>query len=51
VIKEKGMEISQLSDNEKKRWAEATKGILETYLARTGKTGQALVEEVNKLRP
>ncbi|HYB21070.1 MAG TPA: TRAP transporter substrate-binding protein DctP [Thermodesulfobacteriota bacterium] len=49
-IKEKGMEISQLSDNERKRWAEATRGIMAGYLARTGKTGQALVEEVNKFR-
>jgi TRAP-type C4-dicarboxylate transport system substrate-binding protein len=49
-LKEKGMEISQLSDQERKRWAEASKGILTGYLSRTGKTGQILVDEVNKVR-
>jgi TRAP-type C4-dicarboxylate transport system substrate-binding protein len=49
-LKEKGMEIYYLPDAEKKRWAEATKGIITTYLARNGKAGQALIDEVNKVR-
>jgi len=49
-LKEKGMEIYYLPDQEKKRWAEATKNVTAGYLARTGKAGQALIEEVNKVR-
>ena len=49
-LKEKGMEIYYLPDKEKKRWAEATKNVTAGYLARTGKAGQALMEEVNKVR-
>ena len=49
-IKEKGMEVAQLSEKERKRWADATKSIMTGYLARTGKEGQALVDEVNKVR-
>ena len=47
-LKEKGMDIYYLPEQEKKRWAEATKGITASYLDRTGKAGQALIEEVNK---
>lgn len=49
-LKKKGMEIYYPTEQEKKRWAEATKGIMANYLKRTGTTGKALVEEVNKLR-
>lgn len=48
-LKEKGMEISFLSDQEKKRWAEATRHIMKNYLERTGKAGKDLVEEVSKV--
>jgi tripartite ATP-independent transporter DctP family solute receptor len=49
-LKERGMEIYYLPEQEKKRWTEATKGITTGYLARTGKAGQALIDEVNKVR-
>jgi tripartite ATP-independent transporter DctP family solute receptor len=49
-LKEKGMEIYYLPEKEKKRWAEATKGITVNYLSHTGKAGQALMDEVNKMR-
>jgi len=49
-LKEKGMEIYYLPEQEKARWAAATKGIMTGYLARTGKAGQALIDEVNKTR-
>ncbi len=49
-VKKKGMEIYYPTEQEKKRWAEATKGIMANYLKRTGNVGQALIEEVNKLR-
>ena len=49
-LKKKGMEIYYPTEQEKKRWAEASKEILANYLKRNGNTGRALVEEVNKLR-
>ena len=49
-LKAKGMEITPLSDSEKKRWAEATRHIMKNYLERTGKPGKDLVEEVSKVR-
>ncbi len=49
-VKGKGMEISHPTENEKKRWAEATKGIMANYLKRTGAVGKDLIDEVNKLR-
>jgi tripartite ATP-independent transporter DctP family solute receptor len=48
-LKEKGMEISFLDAQEKKRWAEATRHIMKNYLERTGKLGKDLVEEVSKV--
>lgn len=49
-LRERGMEIYYPPEKEKARWAAATKGILTNYLARTGKAGQALIDEVNKTR-
>jgi TRAP-type C4-dicarboxylate transport system substrate-binding protein len=44
------MEVYYPTEQEKKRWAEATKGIMANYLKRNGNVGQALIEEVSKLR-
>jgi tripartite ATP-independent transporter DctP family solute receptor len=49
-LKAKGMEITPLSETEKKRWAEATRHIMKDYLERTGRAGKDLVEEVSKVR-
>jgi len=49
-LKEGGMEIYYLPEAEKKRWAEATKGITTRYLERTGEKGKALMEAVEKTR-
>ena len=49
-VKAKGMQIYYPTDNEKKRWAEAAKGIMANYLKRTGNVGKELIEEVNKMR-
>ncbi len=49
-LKEGGMDIYYLPEREKKRWADATKGITIRYLERTGEKGKALVEAVEKTR-
>jgi len=49
-MKEKGMDIYDLSDQERKRWTEANQNILAHYLDRTGKVGKELVDEVSKVR-
>lgn len=49
-IKNKGMQVYNPTEAEKKRWAEATKGIIDNYLKRTGSVGKELTEEVNKTR-
>ena len=49
-LKEGGMEIYYLPEAEKKKWAEATKGITTRYLERTGEKGKALMEAVEKTR-
>ncbi len=49
-MKEKGMDIYYLSDQEKKRWTEANQNILANYIQRTGKVGKELVEEIGKVR-
>jgi TRAP-type C4-dicarboxylate transport system substrate-binding protein len=49
-MKEKGMDIYYLSDQEKKRWAEANQNILAQYIERTGKVGKELVEEISKVQ-
>ena len=49
-LKEGGMEIYYLPEQEKKRWAEATKGVTTRYLERTGEKGKALMEAVEKTR-
>jgi len=49
-LRKKGMEIYYPIEQEKKRWAEATKEIMANYLMHTGGVGKALIEEVNKLR-
>ncbi len=49
-LKEGGMEVYYLPEQEKKRWAEATKGITTRYLERTGEKGKALMEAVEKTR-
>jgi len=49
-LKKKGMEIYYPTEQEKKRWAEATKGIMANYVMHTGGVGKALIEEVNKVR-
>jgi len=49
-LRKKGMEIYYPTEQEKKRWAEATKEIMANYLMHTGGVGKALIEEVNKLR-
>jgi len=49
-MKEKGMDIYYLSDEEKKRWREANQNILANYIDRTGKVGKELVEEISKAR-
>jgi TRAP-type C4-dicarboxylate transport system substrate-binding protein len=49
-MKEKGMDIYYLSDEEKKRWREANQNILANYMDRTGKVGKELVEEISKAR-
>jgi tripartite ATP-independent transporter DctP family solute receptor len=49
-LKEGGMEIYSLPEQEKKRWAEASKGVVIRYLERTGEKGKALMEAVEKTR-
>jgi tripartite ATP-independent transporter DctP family solute receptor len=49
-LKESGMEIYSLPEQEKKRWAAATKGVTTHYLERTGEKGKALMEAVEKTR-
>lgn len=49
-VKAKGMQVYYPTESEKKRWAEATKGIMTNYLKRTGNVGKELIEEVNKMR-
>ena len=49
-VQSKGMQIYYPTESEKKRWAEATKGIMANYLKRTGSVGKELIEEVNKMR-
>jgi len=49
-LKEGGMEIYYLPEAEKKKWAEATKGITTRYLERTGEKGKTLMEAVEKTR-
>lgn len=49
-MKEKGMDIYYLSDQEKKRWTEANQNLLTHYIQRTGKVGKELVEEISKVR-
>jgi tripartite ATP-independent transporter DctP family solute receptor len=49
-LKEGGMEIYNLPEQEKKRWTAATKGVTTRYLERTGEKGKALMEAVEKTR-
>jgi tripartite ATP-independent transporter DctP family solute receptor len=49
-LKEGGMEIYNLPEQEKNRWAAATKEVTVRYLERTGEKGKALMEAVEKTR-
>ncbi len=49
-MKEKGMDIYNLSDKERQRWTEVNQNILSHYLGRTGKVGKELADEVSKVR-
>jgi TRAP-type C4-dicarboxylate transport system substrate-binding protein len=49
-LKGKGMEIYQLPEKDRKKWADATRTLLPRFLERTGATGKALLEEVERLR-
>jgi tripartite ATP-independent transporter DctP family solute receptor len=49
-LKEKGMEIYSLPEQEVERWAAATKEITARYLKRTGEKGKVLMEAVEKMR-
>ncbi|MCX5907335.1 MAG: TRAP transporter substrate-binding protein DctP [Deltaproteobacteria bacterium] len=49
-LQKKGVQVYYLPEQEKNRWAEASKSIMTNYLARTGPAGKALIDEVNKTR-
>ncbi len=49
-LKENGMQIYNLPEQEKQKWAATTKGIMTRYLERSGEKGKALVNAVEKTR-
>jgi tripartite ATP-independent transporter DctP family solute receptor len=50
LLKQKGMEVNVLSPEEKKRWREASKGIIDIFLKRAGNPGEKLLTLAEKAR-
>lgn len=50
LLKKKGMEVYTLNPEEKKRWREASKGIIDIFYKRAGDLGNRLVELAEKER-
>ena len=50
LLKQKGMEVNVLSPEEKKRWREASKGIIDIFLKRAGNLGEKLLALAEKAR-
>jgi len=50
LLKQKGMEVNVLSSEEKKRWREASKGIIDIFLKRAGNLGEKLLALAEKAR-